>query len=47
MRDLRAHNASDNVTILVFTEFGRRMKDNGSGYEKSVTGLERDYVKYE
>ena len=28
--DLREHNASDNVLLLVFTEFGRRVHDNGS-----------------
>jgi len=37
-RDLREHNASDNVTILVFTEFGRRMKDNGSGTDHGSGG---------
>jgi len=38
VRDLREHNASDNVTILVFTEFGRRMKDNGSGTDHGSGG---------
>jgi uncharacterized protein (DUF1501 family) len=38
MRDLREHNASDNVTVLVFTEFGRRMKDNGSGTDHGSGG---------
>src|SRR5215210_1988250 len=37
-QDLREHNASDNVTILVFTEFGRRMKDNGSGTDHGSGG---------
>jgi uncharacterized protein (DUF1501 family) len=38
MADLREHNASDNVTVLVFTEFGRRMKDNGSGTDHGSGG---------
>ncbi len=29
--DLREHNASDNVTLFMFSEFGRRVGDNGSG----------------
>ena len=29
--DLEEHGAADDVTMLVFTEFGRRMRDNGSG----------------
>ena len=31
MDDLREHNASDNVVLLMFSEFGRRVGDNGSG----------------
>ena len=31
MDDLREHNASDNVVLLMFSEFGRRIGDNGSG----------------
>src|SRR5439155_19772278 len=31
MQDLEEHNAADEVVILVFTEFGRRINDNGSG----------------
>ncbi len=31
MDDLREHNASDNVTLFMFSEFGRRVGDNGSG----------------
>ena len=30
-QDIRDHDASDNVVMLVFTEFGRRIRDNGSG----------------
>jgi uncharacterized protein (DUF1501 family) len=38
MADLRAHDASEEVTILVFTEFGRRIKDNGSGTDHGSGG---------
>ena len=38
MRDLRAHDAAEEVTILVFTEFGRRIKDNGSGTDHGSGG---------
>jgi uncharacterized protein (DUF1501 family) len=31
MEDLREHQASDNVVLLMFSEFGRRIGDNGSG----------------
>ena len=36
--DLRAHNGSDEVVMLVFTEFGRRMRDNGSGTDHGSGG---------
>ena len=36
--DLQEHDASDNITILVFTEFGRRMRDNGSGTDHGSGG---------
>ena len=36
--DLREHNASDNVLLLVFTEFGRRVHDNGSGTDHGSGG---------
>ena len=36
--DLEHHDASDNVTVLVFTEFGRRMRDNGSGTDHGSGG---------
>ena len=36
--DLRAHDAADEVTMLVFTEFGRRMRDNGSGTDHGSGG---------
>ena len=36
--DLRAHQAADGVLMLVFTEFGRRVKDNGSGTDHGSGG---------
>ena len=36
--DLEQHHAADTVTILVFTEFGRRMRDNGSGTDHGSGG---------
>ena len=36
--DLRSHDASENVTMLVFTEFGRRIKDNASGTDHGTVG---------
>ena len=38
MQDLEEHNAADEVVILVFTEFGRRIKDNGSGTDHGSGG---------
>ena len=38
MDDLREHNASETISILVFTEFGRRMRDNGSGTDHGAGG---------
>jgi uncharacterized protein (DUF1501 family) len=37
--DLREHDASDNVTLLMFTEFGRRVTDNGSGTDHGAAGI--------
>ena len=37
--DLTEHNAGDNVMLLVFTEFGRRVHDNGSGTDHGSGGL--------
>ena len=37
-QDLRDHNASENVVMLVFTEFGRRIRDNGSGCDHGAGG---------
>ena len=36
--DIRAHEASGEVTMLIFTEFGRRIKDNGSGTDHGSGG---------
>ena len=38
MDDLEEHDAADNVAMLVFTEFGRRMRDNGSGTDHGSGG---------
>ena len=37
-QDQRDHDASDEVSMLVFTEFGRRMRDNGSGTDHGSGG---------
>ena len=37
--DLREHNASDNVVLIMFTEFGRRVRDNGSGTDHGAGGV--------
>jgi uncharacterized protein (DUF1501 family) len=37
--DLKEHSASDNVLLLVFTEFGRRVHDNGSGTDHGSGGV--------
>ena len=36
--DLKEHGAADNVLMLVFTEFGRRVIDNGSGSDHGSGG---------
>ena len=36
--DLEHHGAGDQVAVLVFTEFGRRMRDNGSGSDHGSGG---------
>ena len=38
MADLREHNQADNVIILLFSEFGRRVHDNGSGTDHGAAG---------
>ena len=37
-QDLNDHNADQNVALLVFTEFGRRVKDNNSGTDHGAGG---------
>jgi uncharacterized protein (DUF1501 family) len=37
-QDIRDHGASENVAMLVFTEFGRRIRDNGSGCDHGAGG---------
>ena len=36
--DLREHDADDNVIMLMFSEFGRRVRDNGSGTDHGAAG---------
>ena len=38
-QDLKEHNASHNVVLLLFTEFGRRVHDNGSGTDHGAGGI--------
>jgi uncharacterized protein (DUF1501 family) len=37
--DLKEHSASESVVLLVFTEFGRRVGDNGSGTDHGSGGI--------
>ncbi len=37
--DLKEHNREDEVVMLVYSEFGRRIKDNGSGTDHGSGGL--------
>jgi uncharacterized protein (DUF1501 family) len=37
--DLRQHDAADHVIMLLFTEFGRRVRDNGSGTDHGAGGV--------
>ncbi len=37
--DIQEHDASDNVLVFVFTEFGRRVLDNGSGTDHGSGGM--------
>ena len=36
--DLREHDAAENVIMLLFSEFGRRVRDNGSGTDHGAAG---------
>ncbi len=37
--DPREHNASDNVLIFLFSEFGRQVRDNGAGTDSGSGGV--------
>ena len=37
--DLHEHDAGDNVIMMLFTEFGRRVKDNGTGTDHGAGGI--------
>ena len=37
--DLRDHDALDNVVMIMFSEFGRRVRDNGSGTDHGAGGV--------
>ncbi len=39
MSDMRQLNISDNVTMLLYSEFGRRAMDNGSGTDHGTGGV--------
>ena len=39
MDDLKEHGREDDAAILVFSEFGRRIKDNGSGSDHGSGGV--------
>ena len=38
-QDLKEHDASDNVVVFMFSEFGRRVHDNGSGTDHGAGGV--------
>ena len=38
-QDLKEHQANEEVVIFMFTEFGRRVKDNGSGTDHGSGGV--------
>ena len=38
-RICREHDAADNVLMFLFTEFGRRVRDNGSGTDHGAGGV--------
>jgi uncharacterized protein (DUF1501 family) len=37
--DLRQHQANENVLLFMFSEFGRRIADNGSGTDHGAAGI--------
>ena len=38
-QDLKEHDAADNVVMFMFTEFGRRVRENSSGTDHGAGGL--------
>lgn len=38
-QDLKEHDAADNVVMFMFSEFGRRVRDNGSGTDHGSGGV--------
>ena len=38
-QDLREHNAADDIIMVLWTEFGRRVKENGSGTDHGAGGV--------
>ncbi len=38
-QDLEEHDAADNVVLMMFSEFGRRVHDNGSGTDHGAAGV--------
>ena len=38
-QDLKEHDAADNVVVFMFSEFGRRVHDNGSGTDHGSGGV--------
>ena len=39
LQDLKKHDAADNVVVIMFSEFGRRVHDNGSGTDHGAGGV--------
>ena len=39
MDDLKLHNRLDDTVVYIFSEFGRRVKDNGSGSDHGSGGV--------
>ena len=37
--DLREHDAGENVIMMIFSEFGRRVRDNGTGTDHGAAGV--------
>ena len=37
--DLREHDASQEVVVMLFSEFGRRVRDNGTGTDHGAAGV--------